>query len=253
MRALVAALDVAFGAAELVVLHAATSALGPLEGGADAFVSALREARRDRTLFVPTFTMHLADPPSGPEPAPGTDPRTPAGMGRWVERLLPFLDARSSHPTESVGALGPHASIVGPHPIDDPMGPRSPWARLVERDARVVLLGVGLERCSLLHHAERMAEVPYLDGSAYLVAVDVDGDPSWIEVVGNRCSEGFPRLLPRLAPESVRVLGAEATIVGARTLFDVARTALREDPGALLCSSCLACMVARDDIAQARR
>lgn len=253
MQTLVAALDAAFGEAELVVLHAATSALGPLGGGVDAFVSALREARRGRTLVVPTFTMHLADPPSGPEPAPFADPTAPVGMGRWVERLLPFLDARSSHPTESVGALGPHTSIVAPHPIDDPMGPRSPWARLVERDARVVLLGVGLERCSLLHHAERMAEVPYLDGSAYLVPLDLDGEPSWIEVVGNRCSEGFPRLRPRLAPETRRVLGAEATILGARTLFDVARAALREDPRALLCSSCLACMLARDDIAQARR
>jgi len=253
VEALVAALDAAFGGAEQVVLHAATSALGPLEGGVDGFVAALREARRGRTVVVPTFTMHRADPPAGPAPPRGADPWTPTGMGRWVERLVPFLDARSSHPTESVGALGPDASIVAPHPVDDPMGPRSPWARLVERDARVVLLGVGLERCSLLHHAERMAEVPYLDGSAYLVPVEVEDEPTWIEVVGNRCSEGFPRLLPRLAPETVRILGAQATVVGARTLFDVARATLHEDPGALLCSSCLACMVARDDIAQARR
>lgn len=261
------ALEAAFGDAEVIVLHAATRALGPIPGeGAspvDRFVAALRAAADGRTLVVPTFSMQCADPSAWPDPpddleaaraAHRPDPaRTPTGMGRWVERLLPHL-ARSSHPTESVGAIGPDAArLVAPHPIDDPLGPRSPWARLVAADARVVLLGVGLERCTLLHHAERTAEVPYLDGGAYLVPVFVDGTRTWVDVVGNRCARGFPRLGARLPAVHVPVLGATARVLGARSLHDVARSALAEDPGALLCDECLACAVARDDIAQGRR
>lgn len=268
MSALERGLRAAFGDADVVVLHAATRALGAIPGAApapvDGFVTALRRASTGRTLVVPTFSMQCADPSAWPEPprdveavraAQRPDPaRTPTGMGRWVQRLLPHLDARSPHPTESVGALGPAASaLVSPHPIDDPLGPRSPWARLVARDARVVLLGVGLERCTLLHHAERMAEVPYLDGGAYLVPIVVDGERTYVDVVGNRCSRGFARLDADLPGERVPVLEATARVLGARTVYDVARAALRADPGALLCHDCLACAVARDDIEQGRR
>ena len=246
------ALEPLFARDGVVVLHAATTALGPLGGGVDAFVDALvslvRETRA--TLVVPTFTMHMAHPVTD-----RTRGDRPSGMGRWVERLVAHLDARSAHPTESVGALGPRAAeIVSPHPLDEPMGPRSPWARLVAMDARIVLLGVGLERCSLLHHSECTAEVPYLERTAYMAEIAFDQRPRLFEVIGNRCSQGFPRISAQTSPTEVRVLGAMAQVHGARTLDLVARQALARDPAALLCEGpCPSCDAARADIARTAR
>ncbi len=237
---------------DVVVFHLATTALGPLEGGVESFVEVLVGLVRQTktTLVVPTFTMHMAHPVSDRARAD-----RPSMMGRWVERLVERLDARSVHPTESVGAIGPRAAeLVAPHPLDEPMGPRSPWARLLALDARIALVGVGLERCSLLHHSERMAEVPYLERTAYLAEIAFDERPRLFEVIGNRCSQGFPRISGQLQPKEVPVLDATARVYGARSLDLVARDALARDPGALLClGPCPACDAARADIARTAR
>ncbi len=261
----------AFGDAEVLVLHSAPRAIGWVGGGVEGIAHALLEAAEGRTLVVPTFTVQRMDPstwfnPGAPEdmwdairaelPLYDPDRSPPRGMGRLAEQVWRARGAvRSSHPVESVAAVGPRAvELVRPHPIDDPMGRRSPWARLYECDARVVLVGVGLERCSILHHAERMAEVPYLDSAAYAMPVEIDGERRWVEAVsGNNCSDGFPSLS---APHTALDVGDARTMVySARVLVDAARAALAADPGALLCRrpECAACAAARDDIQAAGR
>lgn len=258
----------AVGDAEVLVLHSAARAVGPVAGGAESIARALLDVCVGRTLMVPTFTSFRTDPstwvaPPAPEdrfdairdelPLFDPDWSPPWGMGRLVDLVWRAPGAvRSFHPVESVAAIGPKAEhLVRPHPLDDPMGPRSPWARLCELDATVVLLGVGLDRCSLLHHAERMAEVPYVDVS-YAMPIALDGDRTWIEVTsGNNCSEGFPRLEPTLRRaglvRDVLVGEARTMVLSARSLVEQARLALARDPTALLCleEECVACACAR--------
>ena len=258
----------AVGDARVVVLHSAARAVGPVAGGAESIARAILDACAGRTLLVPTFTPLRTDPstwtspPAPPElvdeiraELPLFDPAwsPPWGMGRIADLVLRSAGAlRSFHPVESVAAVGPDADwLVRPHPLDDPMGPRSPWARAVAVDATIVLLGVGLERCSLLHHAERMAEVPYVDVS-YAMPVALDGERAWIEVTsGNNCSEGFPRLLGPLsrsgALRETRVGDARTSVLSARGVFELARATLTTDPGGLLCAdeACVACGCAR--------
>lgn len=261
----------AFGDAEIIVLHSAARAIGWVAGGVEGIAQALLEALGERTIVVPTFTVQRMDPSTWhlhPAPAemwdairdelPLYDPdrSPPRAMGRLAECVWRARGAlRSSHPVESIAACGPEASaIVRPHPIDDPMGPRSPWQRLYELDARVVLLGVGLERCSIVHHAERMAEVPYLESAAYAMPVEIDGARHWVEAIsGNNCSDGFPALD---APCTETTVGDATTrIYSARTLVDAARALLAGNPAALLCrrDGCAACGAARDDIQRAGR
>lgn len=261
-------LAAAIGDAEVIVLHSASRAVGPVAGGAESIARALLDVCAGRTVLVPTFTPLRTDPStwtSPPAPAdrlddirdelPLFDPdwSPPWGMGRIVDLVWKAPRAlRSFHPVESVAALGPRAEhLVRPHPLDDPMGPRSPWARLCELDATVVLLGVGLDRCSLLHHAERMAEVPYVDVS-YAMPLALDEDRVWIEVTsGNNCSEGFPRLEPTLRRaglvRDVLVGEARTMVLSARSLVEEAKQALARDPMALLCldEECVACACAR--------
>jgi aminoglycoside 3-N-acetyltransferase len=261
----------AIGDAELVLLQSAPRTIGHVIGGPDAIVQALVEALGpQRTVMVPTFTTALTDPSGWTRPAapqerwdeirrelPLYDPRrsSPRKMGRIADLLWRLPDAkRSAHPVESIAALGPLAGeLTYAHPIDDPMGPRGPWARLVSLDARVLLLGVGLERCSLLHHCERMADVPYQALAGYAVPVDIDGERRWIEVEesGGNCSDGFPKLVPALEAKGafgrVSIGQAETLVLSARTLFEVATAALARDAAALLCDdeSCPLCPAAR--------
>jgi aminoglycoside 3-N-acetyltransferase len=88
---------------------------------------------------------------------------------------------RSPHPIVSFAANGPLAeAITAEHPLSPALGETSPLARLYERDARIVLLGVGHERNTSLHLAEYRAVWPskrhYTEGTA----VVVNGERRWI-------------------------------------------------------------------------
>jgi aminoglycoside 3-N-acetyltransferase len=257
-----------FARADVVILHAAARAIGPVAGGIEGVFAALIDALEDRTLLVPTFTTTHIDPSAWDPPVdparwdairaelPLFDPdrSPPHGMGRLVDLVLRAPGAiRSTHPVESVAAIGPHArALVRPHPIDDPMGPRSPWARAVALDARIVLLGVGLERCSIVHHAERLFG-GYALARPYLVpALDEAGERTYVEVDGgSACSEGFPALEPELHAhgvlEEATVGHARTRLLGSRATVEIAIERLRRETTALLCTrpGCASCRAAR--------
>jgi aminoglycoside 3-N-acetyltransferase len=88
---------------------------------------------------------------------------------------------RSDHPTSSIAALGPQASFIASrHPLDDPLGERSPLGRLYELDAKVMLLGVGHDKNTSLHLGERKAfgvnQAVTRTGSP----VRIDGRREWV-------------------------------------------------------------------------
>jgi len=63
---------------------------------------------------------------------------------------------RSLHPTHSVAGRGPAADyVLGEHHLDEtPCGDRSPVGRLAASGGHVLLLGVEMDSCTLVHHAE---------------------------------------------------------------------------------------------------
>ena len=61
------------------------------------------------------------------------------------------------------------------------LGERSPLARLYQRDARILLLGIGHERNSSLHLAEYRAEFPGKRLVQEAAPVSVRGRRRWIE------------------------------------------------------------------------
>ena len=256
--------------AEVVLVHSAPRAIGNVVGGIDSIVEALVDALGSRcTLVVPTFTTDICDPSSFRTPpaprrqwekiraeVPFFDPArsTPRGMGRIADLVWRRAEARRSfHPHESIAALGPRArELVEPHPLDDPMGTRSPWARMVALDATILMIGVGLERCTMIHHVEQLADVPYLPIAAYVIPVCIEAERHWVEVeAGGDCSHGFPTLEPLLrargAIRDVHIGEARSMIVSARALFALASARLSEDDTALLCdrADCELCVPGR--------
>lgn len=84
---------------------------------------------------------------------------TPSHVGVLAEVFRTrYATHRSLHPTHSVAALGRLAATLtsGHHLDDTPCSPNSPYGRATGEDAHVLMLGVGLERCTAIHHAEEV-------------------------------------------------------------------------------------------------
>lgn len=162
---------------DTLLVHASMSALDGVNGGAPAVVDALMTAVTDEgTLVMPTHSTQYTDPATwGSPPVPDewvaeireTRPSyrpavTPTrGMGAVPECFRGYPDVvRSRHPTFSFAAWGAAAEeITADHVYDRGLGDGSPLARLYDRAGRVLLLGVGYDRCTSLHLAEHRADI----------------------------------------------------------------------------------------------
>jgi aminoglycoside 3-N-acetyltransferase len=144
-----------------LVVHSSLSSIGWVPGGAPAVIRALLAAiGDDGNLAMPAATPQCAariDALRGG--VPQFDARTtPTAMGRIPEAFRNWPGTvRSEHPLESVCARGPRAEeITRDHPLAFSEGPGSPFAKLHDLDSRILLVGVGFNRCTALHFAESL-------------------------------------------------------------------------------------------------
>jgi aminoglycoside 3-N-acetyltransferase len=163
------------GAGDTVLVHCAMSRIGNVQGGAASVVDALLDVIGPRgTLAVPTFPFKgsmLAHVRSDPD---FDVDETPGRTGAVTEELRTRPGAlRSLEPTHPVAALGPLAGFL----VEDhvhaggPCDEHSPLHRLTRlpadppgpSTAYALLLGVDFRSCTLLHTAEEVARVPFID------------------------------------------------------------------------------------------
>ena len=178
-------------AGAIAMVHTRMSALGWVVGGSETVVRALLDVLGAQGTLVAyaSWEGHVYDAGDWPEEhrraysvePPVYDPQTAAvdpGYGRIPERVRTWPGARhSGHPEAGVVAVGARAAwLCAPHPGDDGYGARSPFARLVEADGQVLMLGAPLDSVTLLHHAEALARVPDKRTATYRVAVLEDGE-----------------------------------------------------------------------------
>lgn len=236
-------------AGRAVCVHSSLSSFGRVEGGAESVVGAFLE--EGCTLLVPAFSSVYAV-------APPTDLRferngwdyerhahEDPGAGRVYTPEAAEIDrdmgavpaavlarpgrARGAHPTDSFAAVGPRAAeLVGGQTPSDVY---APLAALAAAGGAVVLMGVGLERMTLLHMAEQEA------GRALFRrwANGPDGRTAVVLVGG--CSEGFGRLAPalRASMRSAVVGQSRWTIFPAAEAVARAAEAIRADPRVTHC------------------
>lgn len=185
------------GAGDVVMVHSSLKSLGWVAGGPVAVIEALIDVLGPTgTLAMPAHSSDWTDPakwgmPPVPkdwiEPIrqhmPAYDPATTPtrGMGRIAELFRTWPGAqRSAHPAVSFSARGPLAEqLVANHGFDMPHGETSPLARLYDAGGKVLLLGVGFERCTLLHLAEHRAW-PQRRRETEGAPVTIHGKRQWI-------------------------------------------------------------------------
>ncbi len=159
-------------AGDAILLHASMRSLGWVCGGPVAVVLALGDALGPTgTLVVPAQTPENRDPSRWTDPAvperwwpairehlPAYDPAVShcRAMGIIAETVRTWPGAvRSPHPQTSFAALGGRAAdLVARHDLDSELGEASPLAALEAVGGRVLLIGVGYDRCTAFHLAE---------------------------------------------------------------------------------------------------
>ena len=195
---------------DCLMVHSSLASIGRVLGGAPEVVRALLDSIGDHgTLVMPAFSPEVSDPAGWTDTIPPAElararasvpafdvDTTPTTMGlipetfrRWPQTL------RSTHPQVSVCARGPLAAmLVESHPLAWGQGAGSPFERLVKHDARLLLLGVGFNRATLLHFAE--SSLPHRRTKIRRVPLDSDDGRRWVEVpdVGNDLNTHFPAI-----------------------------------------------------------
>jgi aminoglycoside 3-N-acetyltransferase len=234
---------------DLIVLHSAYKAVGRPDVPPADFIATLLDALGPGgSLMAPTFTYSYAGlwaiAPFDVDATPGLH------NGVLTEALRHTPGARrSAHPTYSVAAIGPHAArLTAGKENASALGRGSSYGEAHQLGARILLLGVGNDRNSMLHYAEVAAGLPYLDipwrahaGSTALVrragqVVEVPVLPEY-----PACSLGFGVVDAYLEARGLlrrgRVGAAPAMLLDSRTMVAAVVDRLQAEPGWLLCDT----------------
>ncbi|MBI2192707.1 MAG: AAC(3) family N-acetyltransferase [Planctomycetes bacterium] len=237
---------------DLVLAHSSLSSLGEVEGGVETLAEALIEAcGPDGTVAVPTH--------GGKRPWHVHESRS--YLGALPEAFRQRPDAvRSIHPTHSVAARGPRAvEFTRDHEkAPTACGRGTPYARLIDWDGKILLIGCDQDRNTTLHTIEDYADLPYLS-PLEATYYDEKGEVRTLRMTRfpgpHRDFIGLDRLLRRAGVMCTGKIGkAVCRLISARGMQDVVLEALRRDPAAVLCDnpSCEDCLWQRGKTKQAR-
>lgn len=236
---------------DLIVLHSSFRSLGRKDvSPGDLIRTFLEVLGEEGTLMTPTFTYSYSGiwnvRPFNPHTTPGVN------NGIITETLRQYPGAlRSAHPTYSVAAIGKHAEKITAGKDREgtsALGIGSSYDEAFQLGARILLLGVGNNRNSMVHYAEVVAGLPYGDipfrefwGRTALV----ERDGQAVEVMLKReypsCSANFGIADAYLAEKGIihpgKILNADSMLMDARAMVEAMVERLKREPAWLLCSS----------------
>jgi aminoglycoside 3-N-acetyltransferase len=168
------------GGTEILFVHSSLSNCGHFAAGPENLLGILAEF--SDTLCLPTHSYFYPSSPG--EAGPLFDPATtPSKVGRLTDifRTQPGV-LRSIHATHSLAASGALADeICSDHSRwDAPCGAGTPYSRLIQRRASVLMFGVSFHYYTLFHTAE------FESGSEYAYE---HGTLDWLRVVDENRKE----------------------------------------------------------------
>lgn len=144
---------------ETVLMHTSMRAIGEVEGGCDGLIDAFTSYLSDGLFVIPTHTWGIVG-----KVTPIYDVRTTVPcIGALPTVAATRADGvRSLHPTHSVTAFGKDAEafVQGEEKATSPCPPDGCWARLYDRDAKILLVGVEQNRNTYIHAVDEMLDLP---------------------------------------------------------------------------------------------
>lgn len=159
-----------------IMIHSSMKSIGEVEGGADTVLDVFSEFMKDGLLVFPTHTWDYVQ-----QKNPKFYVRSsPSHIGILTElfRKRPNV-IRSWHPTHSVGSLGKDAKdfTAGNETFDTPAARGSSYGKLLDREAKILLVGVDLRRNTFIHGIEEWENIPgrFKDDYEDLITVLPDG------------------------------------------------------------------------------
>jgi len=199
--------------------------------GANTVIDALLECvGQDGVLMMPSFNhghAELYDPLTTP---------TRNGIIPDVFWRLPGV-GRSLHPTHPYAAWGRDARrLLAGHEQVSTFDGDCPLGRLISEGGSVLMLGVGLDRCSAMHVAETIAGVPCLGYREGLARALMNGRETYVPThvwrSPGECHLEHSALEPRMREAGMirdsAVGGAEVHLVRGADLVEVALAIARE-------------------------
>ncbi len=228
--------------AGVLFVHAAFRGLAAQGFRAEAFIEALIDYMSPGTLAMPAMSWRIVNPAN-----PVFDElTTPSHVGILAELFRQrYAQHRSIHPTHSVSAAGRLAGgLLDAHHRDEtPCALNSPHGRATKEDTHILMLGIGLERVTAIHHAEEMIApdtyvLPASEAELYQCRAR-DGAVYSVRLRRHRkLNRDFPQFEAPLAGRGVLRRGSIGTTpwksVAQRDLLAEVFAALRRDPRAII-------------------
>lgn len=185
-----------------IVMHTSLKKIGGVKGGAEALLNALTDFLSEGLLVIPTHTWANVN-----KSAPEFDVRTtPPCIGVFPtycakQAFLRENALRSLHPTHSVAVFGKGAKkfAAGEINIRTRTAVDGIWGRLEKEGAKVLLVGVGLERNTYLHSVDEEVNALPQNEEYYFdpILTDENGEKHVLRHMNTHCywdSEDFPKL-----------------------------------------------------------
>ncbi len=223
---------------DTLLMHSALTAIGPVEGGADAVIDAFLDAiGPEGTLVMSTLTGWFA---------PFDAATTPSAVG-WISEVFRRRPGvlRSLHPVHSVAAFGKNAEyITRDHDrCETGCGAGTPYLKIAELGGKAVLLGVDMDRNTAMHSMEEAIDAKYLH------TMDIPA-PTYLEDYRNRTftlkkfppgHRDFLAMTPYLRERDLMVEGmigaARVKVIDMRGMFALGKRLLRDDPLLFICKN----------------
>lgn len=233
---------------DTILMHSALSSMGKVEGGAKTVIRAFCDLLGEEgTLVMSTLTGWTK---------PFDADTTPSAVGIISEefRKMPGVK-RSLHPVHSVAAYGKYADeITKDHDkCETGCGEGTPYLKLRNYDAKVMLLGVDMDRNTVMHSLEEAIDAKYLR------TLDIPA-PTYIHNHQEKTftlkkfppgHRDFLCFTPELRKRGKLIQGniglASVKIMKINNIFDVGMELLRKDPLFFICRKevCNSCNWAR--------
>jgi len=201
---------------DILMVHSSFKSLGQYNLNPEIIISALLDAvGSNGSLLMPALSYEQK-----PHDVHSTSD-TPSNVGVLPEYFrLRKGTIRSIHPTHSVCGIGPAVEeLFKEHHNDStPCGRFSPFSKILNIDAKIVILGCSLCQNTTMHAIEELIEPPYYFGDFCEYIITASNGKEYKKKYRKHGFKGLNQMYDRIAPlNSSKILYSAGSVLDAKT------------------------------------